>query len=422
MRCASLLLVSLAVITGPAFAQPTYSREVSRIMQAKCQQCHRPGDVAPMILQTYDDAVTWAADIKRVVGAKQMPPWKPVPGFNEFKGSYGLSDQERQTILDWVDAGTPQGDPSEMPDPLPESDSPWNLGDPDMILTMPEYTPPRAADTYRCFVLPTGLDQPRFVSAVQTLPGAKQEVHHVVLFLDTQGQADKLDGQDGQPGYTCFGGPGINLDIGGVFSGWAPGARTRRLPDGIGLLLPAKSRLILQVHYHPAGRFSPDQTQVGLYFAPSDVAQKRLINIPLVNTNFSIPAGAQDYRVDASLPIPPFFAAKAVVVFPHMHLLGRTIKVEVKDLDGTQRPMIYIDDWDFNWQGFYEFAEPVRLPTGSTVHLETHYDNSDNNPRNPNNPLRAVGWGEGTNDEMSLAFIGVVFDNDIALLMNAVPR
>lgn len=420
MRRATFLLLPLAFITARAFAQPTYSREVSRIMQAKCQQCHRPGDVAPMSLLTYDDGVTWANDIKRVVAAKQMPPWKPVPGFNEFKGSYGLSDEDRQMILDWIEAGTPAGDPGDMPDPVSVSDSPWNLGDPDMILTMPEYTPPRAADTYRCFVLPSGLDQSRFVSAVQTLPGAKQEVHHVVLFLDTRGEADKLDGQDGQPGYTCFGGPGINLDIGGVFSGWAPGARTRRLPDGIGLLLPAKSRLILQVHYHPAGRVSPDQTQVGLYFAPADVSQKRLINVPLVNMTFRIPAGAQDYEVRASLPIPPFFAANAITVFPHMHLLGRRIKLEVEDLDGKRRPMIYIDDWDFNWQGFYEFAEPVRLPVGSTLRLTTNYDNSENNPKNPNNPLKPVGWGEGTNDEMCLAFIGVVLDNDVALFLNAI--
>src|SRR5712692_896845 len=157
MRHALALLFAFAVA---ASAETTYTRDVARIMQVKCQQCHRPNDVAPFALMTYDDAVTYAEDIKQALKNKTMPPWKPVPGFNEFLGSYAVSDDERNTILAWIDGGTPQGDLADMPEPLPVSESRWELGEPDMILTMPEFAPPiRATDTYRCFVLPTALPE-----------------------------------------------------------------------------------------------------------------------------------------------------------------------------------------------------------------------------------------------------------------------
>src|SRR2546426_1133790 len=207
MRNALVLLFGFVVM---AFAETTYTRDVARILQVKCQQCHRPNDVAPFALMTYDDAVTYADDIKTALNNKTMPPWKPVPGFNEFRDSFAISDDERNTILAWIDGGTPQGNAADMPDPQPVSDGPWQLGEPDAILKMPEYTPPpRATDTYRCFVLPTGLTENRFIAAAQALPGNPQITHHVLLFLDETGEAEKFEGQDGQPGYSCFGGPNL---------------------------------------------------------------------------------------------------------------------------------------------------------------------------------------------------------------------
>src|SRR5580704_12781915 len=203
MRNAIPLLFAFA---GLASADVTFTRDVAPILQAKCQQCHRPQDVAPFALMTYDDAVTYARDIKSSLTLKTMPPWKPVPGFNEFQDSYAITDDERNTVLAWIDAGTPMGDPADMPPPLPVSDSPWQLGDPDIILTAPEFTPPPdVSDTYRCFVLPTGLTDNRFIAAAQALPGNPGITHHVLLFLDETGGSQQLDGQDGQPGYSCFG-------------------------------------------------------------------------------------------------------------------------------------------------------------------------------------------------------------------------
>ncbi len=415
MKAFRLLSALLFLALYPALAQ-TYTKEVSRIIQAKCQQCHRPNDIAPFALMNFDDASSYAADIKRVVSERKMPPWKPaVEGSAPFRDDFSLNEEDRLTLLSWVEAGAPKGDDADLPEPAPVSESPWELGEPDLILSMPEYTPPRVADTYRCFVLPTGLDETRFISAAQALPGDKRQVHHVLIYIDQTGESAKLDGVDGQPGYTCFGGPLIELTIGGLLGGWAPGARTRHLPEGIGQVLPGKSRIVMQVHYHPGGRTAPDQTRIGLWYRAADKVEKRLVNIPLINERFVLPPGESNIEVKASQFIFPFVSGKAIQVAPHMHLLGRKIRVEVRDADGTVRPMINIEDWDFNWQGFYTFTEPVKLPANSTVWLTSYYDNSANNPRNPNNPLKAVRWGEGTEDEMCLAFVGVVFDNESLL-------
>lgn len=407
-----LLLCGVPFLICTVQAEVTYSREISRIMQANCQQCHRPNDVAPFELTKYDDVASHVEGIKQALTSRIMPPWKPVPGFGEFRDSLALAEDDRRLILEWINAGAPEGDPADLPEPLPVSETPWQLGDPDLILSMPEFTPPRGRDTYRCFVLPTGLAEDRFVSAAQALPGAKETVHHVILFLDSSGTAEKLDGQDGQPGYTCFGGPGVPLDVAATLGGWVPGMRTRRLPEGIGLPLPRKAKIVMQVHYHPHGFVESDRTQVGLWFSPSGTVKQRLIYFPVGNTRFEIPAGASNFQVQASQIVPPGFSAKAITIAPHMHLLGRTIKVEIQAPDGTRQPMIYIDDWDFNWQGIYTFAEPMKLAGGSTVRVTATYDNSENNLRNPNSPPQAVHYGEATTDEMCFAFIGAVFDID----------
>ena len=413
----SILFLTAVCVALPVSAQPTYSKEVSRLFQEKCQQCHRPNDIAPFALMNYEDASTWADDIKRVITDRIMPPWKPVAGHGEFANNFGLSEDERKTILDWIEAGALEGDKADLPEAASPSGE-WQHGDPDLVVQMPEaYDVPRRKDVYRCFVLPTGIDQDRFVSAVQILPGNRQIVHHVLLFLDATGQAEKLDAKDEEPGYDCFGGVGIDatgsIGVGGfdLISGlgaWVPGSRVPVLPDGVGIFFPKAAKIVMQVHYFPNGRPGPDQTRIGLYFSQKPVA-KRLRYVPVVNTTFKIQPGDMSREVQANLTIPPLLDAKAIQIVPHMHLLGRQIKVEVRDKSGT-RDMIYIDDWDFNWQNIYSFAEPVPLKSGSTVRLTCTYDNSESNLKNPSNPLKVVGWGEGTEDEMCLAFVGATFD------------
>ncbi len=405
-------LAAVIAFASLAAAQPTYNKEVSRIFRAKCEQCHRDGDIAPFALKDYDTAVAWADDIRTNIDAKKMPPWKPVKGYGDFQNNFSLSDDEKQTIFDWIDAGTPQGDPADVLDPI-EAKSEWPLGQPDVDLRMLQtFTPARGKDVYRCFVLPTGLDATKYLSAIDVLPGNRSIVHHVLLYQDTAGVTDKLNGADGQPGYDCYGGPGIELNLNNLnatLAGWAPGQRTRLLPAGIGIELLKGAKIIMQVHYFPQRATGEDQTRIGLYFQKGKIEQ-RLYEIPVVNTSFKIPAGNEAYDVKASLNVLPILSGQAIWIYPHMHLLGRKIKVEVTGPDKVTTPAIYIEDWDFNWQGAYTFVKPMVFTGGSTVKLTCTFNNSDTNPRNPNNPLVPVGWGENTTDEMCLAFIGVTLD------------
>jgi len=398
-------------------AEVTYSKEVSRILASRCQQCHRPGDIGPMSLLTYDDAVNYAPDIKRVVDEGLMPPWKPSESHGKFKGAFALKPEEKLDLLTWIASGTPMGNEADMPE-KPEDKGAWILGQPDLVLKMPiVYTPERGKDVYRCFVVPTGIDADTFVSAIDIVPGNRKIVHHVIVYLDASGEAEKLDAKDEEPGYDCYGGPGF--DIGGsnlqslllngfTLGGWAPGSRPEHLPEGIGMKLSKSIKVVLQVHYYTGGRTGEDQTSVGLYFNKEKV-KKQLFFVPVVQTRLNIPAGDAAHVANADFPVMPFLEMQVINVFPHMHLLGTKIEIE-KQLRGEKERMILIEKWDFNWQGTYTFESPVKMPAFSQLNLRCTFDNSVNNPRNPSNPLKTVRWGEGTEDEMCLAFVGVVFD------------
>src|SRR5215831_1976256 len=246
-RYLAALVLFAGVIAAPA--QVTYSKEIARIFQAKCQQCHRDGDVAPMALKDYETAVAWSRDILANVSNGSMPPWKPVPGFGDFRDSRALTPDEKRTLIDWLSGDMPEGDPADLPPPI-VSDSEWPLGQPDVVLQMAQgYTPPIGQDVYRCFVIPTGAAENTDMSAIDFIPGNRSIVHHINVYQDTTGRAKVLDGADGQPGYTCFGGPGIDLSFGtDVLAGWAPGQRPTFLADGIGVQVKKGADLIMQVH------------------------------------------------------------------------------------------------------------------------------------------------------------------------------
>lgn len=388
---------------------PTFSNEVVRIFQQHCQTCHHEGDIAPFSLVTYAESKPYAAMIKFMTQSRQMPPWKPAEGCGDFKDERRLTDAEIDTIAKWVDAGAPEGNRAELPAPLDFSGG-WALGEPDAIYKLPEpFTPPEGRDTYRCFTIPTHLTSTRYVTAVDTRPGDRETVHHVITFIDTTGASERLDANDPGPGYTCFGGPGFSLPS--TLGGWAPGSRPLELPADTAFELPAGSRVVMQVHYHPhGGHPHADQTEVGVYFAAK--APKSVMRIlPIINNTFTIPPNASNYEVYGSIPFNlPMPAAKLWFIAPHMHLLGKTMKVEATRPGGAKECLINIEDWDFNWQGSYMFKEPVVIPAGTTLNLRATYDNSSSNPRNPNNPPKAVSWGEETTDEMCLAFVGFTLD------------
>jgi len=389
-------------------AQPqvTFSRHIAPILQQRCQACHRPGDVAPFPLLTYRDAASNARRILTAVQTRQMPPWKPVPGHGEFLDENRLSDREIAILTRWIESGAPEGDPREMPQPLLFPDQ-WTLGTPDLIIEPDsDFTiGAEGQDVYRCFSVPTRLLESRWVAGIEVRPGNRRVAHHVLVYPDPLGLS-ALKRADGEgPGYSCFGGPGILTDNG--LGGWAPGIRPRLFPQGVGIRLTPFSRVVIQVHYHATGARETDRTRVGLHFARGPVTSE-LYQIPLINTRFEIPAGAERHEVTASLVMPAIPGVKAISITPHMHLLGRQIRVDAVYPDGARRPMIYIDDWDFQWQAIYYYRDPVPLPPGTRLELRAVYDNSENNPRNPFRPPRPVRWGEQTTDEMCLTFLGVI--------------
>ncbi|MBL8207953.1 MAG: hypothetical protein JNM09_27210 [Blastocatellia bacterium] len=406
-------------------ATPTFSKDVSRIFQSKCQSCHHPGDIAPFSLMTYGETKRWVGAIKDAVIAKRMPPWKPVSGCGDFRDVRQLTEAEITTITQWADGGAPEGDPADLPTALSFPDG-WALGEPDLIIQPDEeYTPPKDRDMYRCFTVPTSLRGDRFIQAIDVRAGNKKLVHHVIAYTDPDNASKALDDKDLGPGYTSFGGPGYTNY--GMLGGWAPGARPFFNPDGIGAKLDKNSRVVFQVHYHPCqtstcGQGSPkeetDRTQIGIYYAKAPVS-KTLQYLPLVNTSFAIPAGNNNYRVTASFTTP--LSAKIINMTPHMHLLGKNIKVEMT-VPGKTTPdcLVNIDQWDFRWQGTYTYQTPITLPVGGRLNLTTYFDNSTSNPNNPNTPPKIVRWGEETTDEMALAFIGFTLDSET--LATSAPR
>lgn len=390
-------------------AAPTFNKEVVRILQKNCQTCHHPGDIAPFSMMTYKETRPWAASIREQVLLRKMPPWKPIQGCGDFRDVRALSDADIQTLAAWADGGAPEGNPADLPPPIEFPDG-WPLGTPDIIVNpQSEYTPPVNGDMYRCFSVPVGdLRGDRWISALSVKPGNPRIVHHVIAYGDPNGESAKLDDAEAGPGYTCFGGPRISTTE--MLGGWAPGSRGYFAPDGTGIKLTNKSRVIIQVHYHPTGEPETDRTPVGLYFAKSQV-NRQLQVLPLVNTTFAIPAGAKNYTVNASFTLPTFISAQMWAVTPHMHLLGKKIKVELfRPGSDTADCLIDIPDWNFSWQGTYLYKNAVPLAGGSRLRLTTVFDNSADNPLNPNSPPRVVKWGEETTDEMSLAFIGFTLD------------
>lgn len=394
---AAVLALAAALSSTP----PTFHEDVQPILQAKCATCHRPGEVAPFSLLTYEDAAKRARQIGRVTGSRFMPPWKPVAGWGEFRDVRRLSDAELQVLQAWNEAGAPRGDPAKAPPP-PQFPSGWQLGTPDLVVKMAEPFQVYASgpDIVRAFVIPSQLSEDRDVVGVEFRPGNRKVTHHALMYVDTSGEARKRDEADPGPGYKSGGGPGFRPA--GSLGGWVPGSTPRFLPEGVSAKVPRGADLVLQVHYHPDGKGEVDQSEIGLFFARSP-QPKRLMALPMVSPKLQIPPGDAHYVTSANFTTP--VDLELIGAAPHMHFLGKTMKLWATRPDGSEEKLIAIDDWDFNWQGSYLYQRPVRLPKGTVLHLEAVYDNSADNPNQPSDPPRPVTWGEQTTDEMCLAFL-----------------
>jgi hypothetical protein len=385
---------------------PTYAKDVAKILNENCVSCHRAGEIGPMRLDNVESARAFAQNIADVADRRFMPPWKPLENHGKFAGERKLSEAQIETLKVWAQSNAPAGDIAKVPT-LPKFTSGWSLGKPDLILKMPKPWKVAASgeDIYQCFVIPTGVTKDMQVAAVEYRAGNSKVVHHVIGYLDTKGAARKLEAANPDDGYTSFGGPGFLPS--GELGGWAPGNLPKFLPDGLARTLPANSDLVMQVHYHANGKEEEDVTQVGIYFSKKP-ASKEFVSYPIL-ANVNIPAGEKNYVTEQTISVPGDITLYAVT--PHMHLLGRTIGMELTLPNGKKQPLIQINDWDFNWQDTYYYQTPMRIPKGSKITLKATYDNSENNPRNPNSPPKKVTFGEATTDEMCVGFIGMVADS-----------
>lgn len=383
---------------------PTFAKDVAPILQRKCQTCHRAGHAGPFPLETYEHARRRASDLAFVAESRSMPPWQPEPDIGpKLKHDLSMNSKEIATIIAWAEADAPMGDPADLPTP-PRFAEGWKLGTPDLILEPLEdfQIGASAPETYRCFVLPTNLQRDVFVSAIEYRPSNLRVVHHITSFIDITGVARKREKTEPGPGYTSFNGPGIPFfDVLGF---WATGHEPVRLPEGIGMKLPRQSDIILQIHYMPTGKPEVDRTQIGIYFNRTPVKQALHWNGPQ-NKEFHLPAGESEVEIKASWYVP--VDLEALAVSPHMHMLGRDVRMSVTYANGQSLDLISIPNWDPAWQSMYQFEAPIPLPAGSTLNVVAHFDNSAH-PRNPNQPPKLVKWGHNSDDEMLDGFVAVV--------------
>ncbi len=400
----------------------TYHRDVAPILRQHCQSCHQPGEVGPFSLLNYQQAKRWADDIKVYTQSKQMPPWMPQGGV-AMRGERKLSDQDISTLAKWADAGAPEGVATQAAEPAKATEG-WRLGKPDLILSVAEpfQIGPIGRDVFRVFVLPTELTEDQWVVGYDVKPGNTKIVHHTLNFFDATGTGRDLERKaqakqnplagDRGPGYTVGMGVGFIRPFSttgkpkfGGLGGWAPGQVPQFVPDGAGWYLPAGSDLLLQVHYHRNGKTETDRTQIGLYFAKKPVKQPWQTVVASGLGAFGvIPAGEANHVAKGAVTLQNDAILHSVL--PHMHLLGKSVKVTMTPPDGKPQVLVEIPAWDYNWQETYWFKEPIRAFAGTKLEIEAVFDNSTANPNNPNAPPKSVRRGEQTDNEMLFAFIG----------------
>ncbi|MEO5643059.1 MAG: T9SS type A sorting domain-containing protein [Bacteroidia bacterium] len=398
-----LLFVFALFIFKSSFAQPTWATDVAPILYQHCTSCHNPSGIAPFALMTYADAFPNAGDMANDVSSHIMPPWPPDTSYTRFCKERILSQAEIQTIVDWAGSGALPGNLSAAPTP-PTYTGVAELTNPDLIAQIPLYTVNTSTDLYRCFVVPSSNTTTEYITKIEVIPGNRSIVHHVLIYQDQANTCINLDNADPGPGYTNFGGVGSNTAT--LVLGWVPGQGMYSLPANMGIQLMANTNLIFQVHY-PGGTFGEvDSTQVRMTFSSGnvrDVALNPIINhySSLTNGPLYIPANTvRTFNAQETVTLD----ATVISVAPHMHLIGQDITNYAVTPLGDTIPLIRINDWDFHWQGFYNYRQPVHVPYGSVLYAHASYDNTANNPQNPNNPPQAVSLGEATTDEMFIVY------------------
>jgi len=385
---------------GDLTAGPTYTEHVAPILVKSCASCHQPGGIAPFSLLTYDNARDAAGAIKASTATRAMPPFNldNSGDCNTYEDARWLDEAEIKTLADWVDAGSPEGDPAKAP---PSPDAPAGLEDKSVTLDMGlSYLPDQTLDDdYRCFIVDPEIDADRFLTGFEVKPGDKRVVHHLILFsLDTDAaeeQATKLDQADGEEGYRCFGGPGVTDAR--FMAGWAPGGGATHYAKDTGIRLFAHRKLVMQLHYNLANGAFPDRTTMDLALAESVAKEATISRVAAKNIN--LPPGQTRVEAKGTLKIPAALGSVTVWgVAPHMHTRGTTMDVSSTS-GGKSTCVVAVPRWNFHWQSFSRYETPLTLPAGSQVAITCGYDTSKE--------TKTITSGESTEDEMCINFLYV---------------
>lgn len=414
---AGLVFVVAAGVAGcpaePAPAGATYHKDIAPLVLNNCVSCHQDGGIAPFPLVTYDDVVANKESIAFSVSNRLMPPWTldNTGACQKFDGARWLDDDQIDLVVNWINDGAIEGTADGQALSLPTPDT---LEDDNAVyVEMQEsYTPTAQPgypnDDYRCFFLEPGNEADAYVTGFEIIPGQPQEVHHMLLFslLDatTEAAAQDLDDGDPAPGWTCFGaaGEGIDSDDLLLVAGWAPGTNVMRYPAGTGVYVPAGRRMVMQIHYNLTAGAAPDLTGLKIGMAPS--VERDALLLPLADDGFelapNVPSVAYDFT-QSLFGLPEELVVHGI--FPHMHTMGRTLTVEKRPIgetgDDNVECMADVQRWDFHWQQLAFYETPIVVDGGSQLDVQCTWDTSGR--------TEPTHWGEGTSDEMCLAFVYV---------------
>lgn len=372
---------------GAASSSLTYCKDVSRIMQTHCLECHRTGDIGPFSLEAYEDVVGWADTSLEVIDNGRMPPWHADPKYGSFANAREMPDADKQVLRDWVAAGTPKGDVVDLPEPVAYTQG-WQMGgEPDLVVTMrnrPYVVPAEGMIDYQYFVVDPKITEDAWVTAAQIIPGNRAVVHHAIVFIRPP------DGSEFR---------GI-----GWLTAYVPGQRLVKMPPGHARKIPAGSRLVFQMHYTANGSVHEDTTKVGIVFGKREHVTHEVVTLIGIDQEFEIPPYAANHEVNGRVRSLPK-DGHLLGVAPHMHVRGKTFQL-FADRDGHTETLLHVPNYDFNWQHSYVFTESLNLGTIDSLRFKVTFDNSAANPFNPD-PSQWVNWGDQTWEEMAVAFLEV---------------
>jgi len=404
------MLISVLTVLPPrrvqtvAPATPTFTKDAAPVLYKHCAGCHRAGDIAPMSLLTYEETRPWAKSIREKVASGQMPPWHAVAPHGTFANDRRLSEQEKDTLIRWVDGGAPKGDPKDLP-PAPKFTDGWEIGAPDVVISMPkEYEVPASGTIdYQYFEAPTNFTEDKWIQAIEVRPGVRSVVHHILVFCREPGATLQppafVPVVPEMPAARPNAPPRPQPRT--LIATTAPGTTAMTFQPGRALRIRAGAVLQFQMHYTSNGAAAKDKSSVGLVFAKQQ-PQEEIRTSAFVNPLLVLPPGESDKAVDSAIRFTE--DARIYALFPHTHLRGKSWEYRLVYPDGRTEVVLSVPKYDFNWQTYYVFTKPLTVPKGARLEATAHYDNSTANPWNPD-PKVEVRWGEQTWQEMQYSGI-----------------